>query len=65
MATADEVLGRAAPAPGFAPSNKGVVARSPWQHAWSRLRRDKVGIACSVFIFCLVAFAAAAPFSRR
>jgi ABC-type dipeptide/oligopeptide/nickel transport system permease subunit len=61
VATADEVLGRAAPAPGFAPSDKGVVARSPWQHAWARLRRDKVGIACSVFILLLVAFAAAAP----
>ena len=65
MATADEVLGRAAPAPGFAPSNKSVVARSPWQHAWSRLRRDKVGIACSVFIFFLVAFAAAAPLFEK
>jgi ABC-type dipeptide/oligopeptide/nickel transport system permease subunit len=61
VATADEVLGRAAPAPGFAPADKSVVARSPWLHAWARLRRDKVGIACSAFILLLVAFAAAAP----
>ncbi len=59
MATAD-ALSRTAPAPGFAPE-KGVVARSPWQHAWARLRRDKVGIGCTVFIFWLFAFAAAAP----
>ena len=59
MATAD-ALGRTAPETGFAPE-KGVVARSPWQHAWSRFRRDKVGLGCSVFIFWLFAFAAAAP----
>ena len=53
MATAD-ALGRTAPAPGFA-TEKGVVARSPWQHAWSRFRRDKVGLGCSVFIFWLFA----------
>jgi peptide/nickel transport system permease protein len=65
VATADDVLGRAAPAPGFAPSDKSVVARSPWQHAWARLRRDKVGIMCSAFILLLIAFAAAAPLFER
>ncbi len=65
MATADEVLGHVSPAPGFAPADKSVVARSPWQHAWARLRRDKVGIACTSFIFLLVAFAAAAPLFER
>ncbi|MDX6378112.1 MAG: peptide/nickel transport system permease protein [Gaiellaceae bacterium] len=64
MATAEDVLGRAAPAPGFVPE-KGVVARSPWQHAWARLRRDKVGMVCSGFILLLVAFAAAAPLFER
>ncbi len=63
MATAD-ALTRTAPAPGFAPE-KGVVARGPWQHAWARLRRDRVGIACTLFIFGLVLFAAAAPLFER
>jgi peptide/nickel transport system permease protein len=63
VATAD-ALSRTAPAPEFVPV-KGVVARSPWQHAWARLKRDKVGIACSGFILLLVAFAAAAPLFER
>jgi ABC-type dipeptide/oligopeptide/nickel transport system permease subunit len=64
VATAEDVLGRAAPAPGFVPE-KGVVARSPWQHAWARLRRDKVGVVCTAFILLLVVFAAAAPLFER
>jgi ABC-type dipeptide/oligopeptide/nickel transport system permease subunit len=50
----------AAPLPGAGVSG-GVVARSPWQLAWSRLRRDWVAIASFIFICWLVLFAAAAP----
>jgi peptide/nickel transport system permease protein len=63
VATAD-ALSRTAPTPGFAPE-KGVVARSPWQHAWARLRRDRVGIVCTTFILLLFAFAASAPLFER
>jgi ABC-type dipeptide/oligopeptide/nickel transport system permease subunit len=30
-----------------------VVGRSPWELAWARLRRDRVAVACSVFILLL------------
>ncbi len=42
-------------------SPKAVVARSPWQLAWSRLRRDKAAWVCTTFIVSLVLFAASAP----
>ena len=38
-----------------------TVARSPWEIAWRRLRRDRVAIAGAIFIVLLVAFALAAP----
>ena len=31
-----------------------VEGRSPWQLAWARLRRDRVAVACAVFIAVLV-----------
>jgi peptide/nickel transport system permease protein len=43
------------------PALRGSVARSPWQIAWRRLRRDRVAIAGAVFVVLLVLFAAAAP----
>jgi ABC-type dipeptide/oligopeptide/nickel transport system permease subunit len=64
VATADALHDAAVPAPGFAPA-KGVVARSPWQHAWARLRKDKVGIASVLFIGWLFLFAAAAPLFEK
>jgi len=38
---------------GAPPTNKAVEGRSPWQLAWSRLRRDKLAIACAIFILIL------------
>jgi peptide/nickel transport system permease protein len=39
----------------------GSTGRGPWSLMWRRLRRDKVAMLSIVFIFLLVAFAAAAP----
>jgi peptide/nickel transport system permease protein len=44
-----------------APGEPVVAARSPWQIAWRRLKRDRVAIAGGVFILLLVLFAASAP----
>ena len=41
-----------------------TAARSPWQIAWVRLRRDRVAVLSAVFIFFLVLCAIAAPFSE-
>ncbi len=38
-----------------------AVARSPWQLAWARLRRDRVTIVSAAFIVLLFLFALAAP----
>jgi peptide/nickel transport system permease protein len=38
-----------------------VLARGPWQLAWSRLKRDRVAQASTAFIIFLVLFAASAP----
>jgi peptide/nickel transport system permease protein len=40
---------------------KGVVARTPMQIAWSRLKRDRVAWLSTAFILLLIAFALAAP----
>jgi peptide/nickel transport system permease protein len=47
--------------PGDDPNAPRVVARSPMQIAWRRLRRDKVAIAGAVFIVLLILFAVFAP----
>jgi peptide/nickel transport system permease protein len=44
-----------------APGEPVVAARSPWQIAWRRLRRDRVAIAGAVFLVLLVLFALCAP----
>lgn len=42
-----------------------TVARSPWQIAWKRLRRDRVALLSAAYIVLLVAFAASAPLIAR
>jgi ABC-type dipeptide/oligopeptide/nickel transport system permease subunit len=34
-------------------AKKSVEGRSPWQLAWSRLRKDKLAVACAIFIILL------------
>ena len=66
MATADaNALDTAVPAAGEFAVAKGVVARSPWQHAVARLRKDRVGIASAIFIGWLFLFAACAPLFEK
>ena len=50
--------------PGDDPNAPRVVARSPMQIAWRRLRRDKVAIAGAVFIVLLILFAVFAPLTE-
>jgi peptide/nickel transport system permease protein len=64
VATADALTDAAVPTPGFAPTT-GVVARGPWQHAWARLKKDRVGIASTIFIGWLFLFAACAPLFEK
>src|SRR6476659_10220697 len=66
VATADvKALDTAVPAAGEFAVQKGVVARGPWQHAWARLKKDKVGIASTIFIGWLFLFAACAPLFEK
>ncbi len=44
-----------------APGEPVVPARSPWEIAWRRLRRDRVAIVGAVFIVLLLLFALSAP----
>jgi peptide/nickel transport system permease protein len=41
---------------------RAIEGRSPWQLAWSRLRRDRVAIACVAVIALIALVAIAAPF---
>ncbi len=41
------------------------VARSPWQIAWARLRRDRVAAVSAIYILLLILFAASAPIVER
>jgi peptide/nickel transport system permease protein len=50
--------------PGDDPNAPRVIARSPTQIAWRRLRRDKVAIAGAVFIVLLFLFAIFAPLTE-
>jgi peptide/nickel transport system permease protein len=40
---------------------KAIEGRSPWQLAWSRLRRDRVAIVCASIILLITIIALAAP----
>jgi peptide/nickel transport system permease protein len=44
-----------------APGEPAVAARSPWEIAWRRLRRDRVALLGAFFIVLLVLFAICAP----
>ncbi|MCW2943118.1 MAG: ABC-type transporter, integral rane subunit, partial [Actinomycetia bacterium] len=38
-----------------------IEGRTPWELAWMRLRKDRVAIACVIFIVLLVLVAVFAP----
>src|ERR1041385_5247507 len=42
-----------------------VVGRSPWEIFWDRFRRDRVAIAGTIFIVCLIIVAVLAPVLSR
>lgn len=42
-----------------------AVARSPWQIAWARLRKDRVAAISAIYIILLVLFALSAPLIER
>ena len=44
-----------------ATATKGIEGRTPWQHAWARLRRDRVAMVSLVVIGLIVLMAIAAP----
>jgi peptide/nickel transport system permease protein len=44
-----------------APLSASEPTMSFWQHAWRRFRRDRLAIAGGIFLFLLIALAAAAP----
>ncbi len=48
-----ELAEASSPAGEEPPAGKAVEGRSPWQLAWARLRKDKVAIACAIFIILL------------
>jgi peptide/nickel transport system permease protein len=43
------------------PASGAIEARSPWQLAWARLRRDRVALACAVAIVLITLIAIFAP----
>jgi peptide/nickel transport system permease protein len=47
--------------PGAGPAATAVAGRSPWQIAWSRLRRDRVALGGGVVVVLLVLVAVSAP----
>jgi len=57
--TTDQAL-EAAGTPGVS-----VVGRSPWEIFWDRFRQDRVAIAGSIFIICLIIVAVFAPVISR
>ena len=56
-----DVPGSATQAVAPAASPEAVVGRSPWQIAWTRLRRDRVALGGGVVVVLLVLVALAAP----
>lgn len=42
-----------------------IVGRSPWQLAWARLRRDRVGMLCGWIVLAFIAVAICAPLIEK